>query len=70
MFKYNFNKGSSPKIGDRIRIVKLNQQLDGKTGTVTGWGDVLQFLVIVTLDSELSDGISTISIPCTVAEKI
>jgi hypothetical protein len=48
----------------------LNEKMNGKTGKVTGWGDVLRYLIILTLDEVLEDGISTVNIPVTVVNKI
>lgn len=70
MYKYSSNTGELPKIGDRVKVFNLNEKLNGKTGTVTGWGDILHDLIIVTFDIILEDGISTVSIPVVVVNKI
>ena len=70
MYKYSSNQGDLPQIGDKVQIFNLNEKMNGKTGKVTGWGDVLQSLIILTLDEVLEDGISTVNIPVAVVNKI
>ena len=63
MFKYDRNNGEYPKLGDKVKLVHINDYFDLMSGEITGWGDMAKITAIVTLDSKLLTGEKTVTIP-------
>lgn len=63
MLNYNKGTGCIPSVCDNVVILHTNSEMDSYLGMISGWVTPDHQIAIVTLDTPLSTGESTICMP-------
>lgn len=63
IFKYDRGNGDYPHLNDKVTLAHLNFYLDGREGTIVGWGDAGKISAIVLLDDYLVTGEKAVVLP-------
>jgi len=58
-----------PALGHRVMIRHCGANLDGRTGTIEGWGDISYYIALVLLDQPYANR-RVIALPVTVLDQI
>ena len=62
MFKYNKNRGCSPVIGDVVKIIHTDSDLDYTRGELAGFSDFSKLIGIIILEQPYN-GCKAITMP-------